>query len=117
FFTWVLGFSSLRTLRSLCPLPGAPGLIFYLGLGFLFSAGCPRFDFLPGSWVSLFCKLRALRFLQGEHSFTLSLFHSFTLSLFHSFTLSLFHSSSPPRRLRYLRFAFLFVFQLSTFNF
>src|SRR5208337_2629214 len=60
--------------------PGAPGSIFYLGLGFLFStysafsvssAGCPRFDFLPGSWVSLLCKLRALRFLRGEHSFTL----------------------------------------------
>jgi hypothetical protein len=53
--------------------PGAPGSIFYLGLGFLFSVaqslltvllgpsslcGCPRFDFLPGSWVSLLLTLR-----------------------------------------------------------
>src|SRR5208337_4647491 len=37
FSTWVLGL-------------GVPGSIFYLGLGF----GCPRFDFLPGSWVCLF---------------------------------------------------------------
>ncbi len=40
FFTWVLGFSSLR---------GAPGSVFYLGLGVLFSAGCPRQRFF--TWL------------------------------------------------------------------
>src|SRR5208283_4709929 len=46
FFTWVLGFLSWDA--------GAPGSLFYLGLGFLIlGCGCPRFAFLPGSWVSL----------------------------------------------------------------
>ncbi len=70
FFTWVLGLS-----RVLFSVNSAPSAISALSLALTFSgfliAGCPRFDFLPGSWVSLgfsslrtLCPLRSLRHLE-----------------------------------------------------
>ncbi len=37
FSTWVLGSSSLKTYNLKLSSPGAPGSVFYLGLGFAFS--------------------------------------------------------------------------------
>src|SRR5208283_185099 len=81
FFTWVLGslpvaqslptvfsgFSSLPSANSVSSVNSALVLLLYRGI----TPGCPRFDFLPKSWVPLLCELSVLCELCVHPSFRL----------------------------------------------
>ncbi len=85
FFTWVLGSSSSGAVTPVYPEPRRD-----CALGF----GCPRFDFLPGSWVPLL----AVFFAADAFSFTFPARHPIS-----SFRLPGAKSKGPERRNLFFR--------------